>query len=587
MAPIPSQRFDRLFPLWMRSFVRAREFGLVVVGALVGVLSGVLVSALSIASQMAHEALFGLDRGQHLSIATGLAWWRVMAGPVLGALALAALTLWAGKRFNGRMADAIEANALNGGRMSMGGSFYITLQTFLSNACGSSVGLEAAYTQISAAFASLFGRGLAARRSDLRLLVGCGAAGAIAAAFGAPLAGAFYAFEVVLGAYSVGSLMPVAASAIVASLISKPLVGHDLLMVPGPMSAIHGAGFAHLVVLATCMALASIVLMRGVTLVDGLFNRSRFPAALRPVLGGVLVGAMAVVSPQVMGSGHGALQQNLVHSVPLGLLVGLALLKCLASAVSLGSGYRGGLFFASLLIGSMFGRFYGEGVALWMDISLSPGTAAVAGMAAFATGVLGSPVTMTVLALEMTGDFEVTVACFIACAIASLIVRTGFGYSFATWRFHLRGETIRGPADIGWLRDLNVARLMRKDARTLPQDVTIEAARNLFPPGGERQVFLLDKDGRYAGTVLTADLHTAFENAESPVSSLVLPDGALLLPQMTIREAIDIFEKTETDVLPVVDSAENGHVLGLLTEAHTLRRYGEELERRHRAITRS
>lgn len=586
MAPIPSQKFDRIFPVWVRAFVRAREFGLVVVGALVGLLSGVLVSGLSAGSQLVHEILFGLDRGQHLSIAAGLAWWRAVGGPVLGAFALAALTLWAGKRFNGRMADAIEANALNGGRMSISGSLYITLQTFISNACGSSVGLEAAYTQISAAVASLFGRGLAARRSDLRLLVGCGAAGAIAAAFGAPLAGAFYAFEVVLGAYSVGSLMPVAASAIVASLISKPLVGHDLLVVPGPMSAIHGAGFAHLVVLATCMALASIALMRGVALVDGLFNRSRFPAAFRPVLGGLLVGGMAVISPQVMGSGHGALQQNLLHSVPLGLLVGLALLKCLASAVSLGAGYRGGLFFASLLIGSMFGRFYGEGVALWMDLSLSPGTAAVAGMAAFATGVLGSPVTMTVLALEMTGDFGVTAACFIACAISSLIVRTGFGYSFATWRFHLRGETIRGPADIGWLRDLTVARLMRKDARTLPHDVTIEAARSLFPPGGERQIFLLDKEGRYAGTVLTADLHTALENAESPVSALVLPDDALLLPQMTIREAIDIFEKTETDVLPVLDSAQNGRVLGLLTEAHTLRRYGEELERRHRAVTR-
>ncbi len=587
MAPIPSQKFDRLFPVWMRAFVRAREVGLVVVAAFVGAMSGILVSALSMASQLAHELLFDLDRGHHLSIATNLDWRRVVAGPVLGALALGALTLWAGKRFNGRMADAIEANALNGGRLSMGGSLYITLQTFISNACGSSVGLEAAYTQICSAVSSRLGRGLAARRSDMRLLVGCGAAGAIAAAFGAPLAGAFYAFEVVLGAYSVGSLVPVAASAIMATLISKPIVGHDLLIVPGPVSPIQGVGFIHLLVLAAFMGLAGIVLMRGVATFDALFNRSRFPAAFRPVLGGVLVGAMAVVSPQVMGSGHGALQANLLHSVPLGLLLGLALLKCLASAVSLGAGYRGGLFFASLLIGSMFGRFYGEGVALWMDLSLSPGAAAVAGMAAFATGVLGSPVTMTVLALEMTGDFDVTAACFLACAISSLIVRTGFGYSFATWRFHLRGETIRGPADIGWLRDLTVARLMRKDARTLPHDVAIEAARQLFPPGGERQFFLLDKDGRYAGTVLTADLHTALEKAEAPVAALALPDGALLLPQMTIREAIDIFEKTETDVLPVVDSAESGHVLGLLTEAHTLRRYGEELERRHRAITRS
>ena len=144
MAPIPSQKFDRIFPLWVRAFVRAREFGLVVVGALVGLLSGLLVSGLSAGSQLAHEVLFGLDRGQHLSIATGLLPWRAIGGPLAGAFALAALTLWAGKRFNGRMADAIEANALNGGRMSISGSLYITIQTFLSNACGSSVGLEAA-----------------------------------------------------------------------------------------------------------------------------------------------------------------------------------------------------------------------------------------------------------------------------------------------------------------------------------------------------------------------------------------------------------------------------------------------------------
>ncbi len=587
MAPIPSQKFDRLFPVWLRGFVRAREVGLVLVAVLVGAVSGLLVSGLSIASQFAHEVIFDLARGQHLSIAAGIDWRRVMGGPILGALALALLTFWAGKRFSGRMADAIEANALNGGRLSMGGSLYITVQTFISNACGSSVGLEAAYTQISSAVASLLGRGLAARRSDMRLLVGCGAAGAIAAAFGAPLAGAFYAFEVVLGAYSVGSLAPVAASAIAASLISKPIVGHDLLVAPGPMSPIHGAGFVHLLILAALMALVGIALMRGVAAFDGLFNRSRIPAAFRPVLGGVLVGAMALISPQVMGSGHGALQHNLLNALPLGLLVGLALLKCLASAVSLGSGYRGGLFFASLLIGSMLGRFYGEGMALWMDLSLSPGAAAVAGMAAFATGVLGSPITMTVLALEMTGDFDVTAACFLACAISSLIVRTGFGYSFATWRFHLRGETIRGPADIGWLRDLTVARLMRKDARTLPGDVAIEAARQIFPPGGERQFFLLDKNGRYAGTVLTADLHTTDETADAPVATLAQPDGALLFPRMTIREAIDTFEKTETDVLPVLDSAESGQVLGLLTEAHTLRRYGEELERRHQAIIRA
>lgn len=586
MSQVPSQKFDRLFPFWLRAFVRAREIGLVGVACLVGLLSGLLVSALSNASQWAHEVIFGLERHQHLSIAQGVEWWRLWAAPIGGALVLAALTLWAGKRFAGRMADAIEANALSGGKLSMGGSLYITVQTLISNACGSSVGLEAAYTQISSAFASLFGRGLAARRQDMRLLVGCGAAGAIAAAFGAPLAGAFYAFEVVLGAYSVASLVPIAASALVASWVSKPLMTHELLMLPASLTGLQAGDYAHLVVLAVIVAFSTIAVMRGVAFVDQLFGKTRLPVAFRPVVGGVIVGAMAVITTQVMGSGHGALEYNLSHSTPLLMLASVIVLKAAASAVSLGAGYRGGLFFASLLLGCMMGRLYVETLTQVMPMSLSVGTAAIAAMAAFGTGVLGSPVTMTVLALEMTGSFEVTAASFMACAISALIVRTMFGYSFATWRFHLRGETIRGPADVGWMRELTVAKLMRKDARTLPQDVTIGAARDLFPQGGERQFFLLDRDGRYAGTVMTADLFLAVGDEKALVSSLIQPNGVCLLPHLTIREAIDIFERSESDVLPVLDSSDGGHVLGLLTEAHALRRYGEELERRHQAMIR-
>ena len=586
MARIPSQRFDRRFPFWLRAFVRAREIGLVSAGLLVGLVSGLLVVAIGHGSQLVHELLFGLARDQHLSTATGIVWWRLIAGPVAGGLLLAGLTIWAGTRMNDRVVDAIEANALHGGRMSLRGSLYITLQTFLSNASGVSVGLEAAYTQISSSIASLLGRGLAARRNDMRLLVGCGAAGAIAAAFGAPLAGAFYAFEVILGAYSVGTLVPVAASAVVASLVSKTLSGQALLFVPGAMTSIRGAGYGHVLILAALVALASIALMRAIAIVDSLFGRSGFPAAFRPVLGGVLVGGCAIISPLVMGSGHGALQANLAYSMPLGMLAGLALLKACASVLTLGSGYRGGLFFASLLLGSMLGRFYAECVTLLTPFGLSPGTAAVAGMAAFGTGVVGSPITMTVLALEMTGDFDVTAASFVACAIAAFIVRNGFGYSFATWRFHLRGESIRGPADIGWMRDLTVARLMRTDARTLSQGVTINAARGIFPAGSEKQFFLLDGDGAFAGAVLTADLHTTAEDNETPVAVLAHPGSAYLLPQMTVRQALDVFEQTESDVLAVLDSNESRQVIGLMTEAHALRRYGEELERRHRAFIR-
>lgn len=510
-------------------------------------------------------------------------WWRAILVTTMGGAVLALFAWWAGNRFRGRLADAIEANALHGGRLSIGGSLYITAQTLISNGFGMSVGLEAAYTQICAALASLLGRGLAARRADMRLLVACGAAGGIAAAFGAPLTGSFYGFEVVLGAYTVGSLVPVVASAVVATFVVNWITPHEYLAVPAVVTQVSAVMFGHVVVLGMACALFSILLMQAVAVADRLFVRLEIAAALRPIIGGAIVGGLAIVTPEVLGAGHGALQTNLVDAVPIGLLAGLIVLKCLASAVSLGSGFRGGLFFASILLGGLIGRLYAE-IAALTPFPFDIGTAAIAGIAAVGSGVVGAPMAMVVLSLETTGDLSVTVAALVASAIAALIVRELFGYSFATWRFHLRGETIRGPHDVGWIRDLNVGRLMRRDAPTLPSDVAIETARAMFPLGSTKQFFLLDHEGRYAGLVLTADLHTATQPLSTPVATLALPSQARLVPQMNIRQALDAFEESETDVLPVIDDDASRHILGLVTEAHALRRYGEELERRNREI---
>jgi CIC family chloride channel protein len=176
MAALPTQAFERFFPFWLRTYVRARETGLVFCALVIGVLSGAVVALIAQGAQFLHEVLFALPVDQRLSASVSIEIWRALVFPVAGGFLLSAVIWLAGTRFKGHMADAIEANALHGGRLSIGGSLYITLQTFISNACGASVGLEAAYTQVCGALSSSLGRALAARRSDMRLLVGCGAA---------------------------------------------------------------------------------------------------------------------------------------------------------------------------------------------------------------------------------------------------------------------------------------------------------------------------------------------------------------------------------------------------------------------------
>ncbi|MBR0993077.1 chloride channel protein [Bradyrhizobium japonicum] len=577
----------RLLPLFLRNFVRNRETGLVLVGIVVGLLSGVLVAAISSLSQLFHALLFDIPIDAHLSATGVISWQRTLLIPVLGGLVLALIGLYFARRVKGQqLADAIEANALYGGRVSFRGSLLISIQTLLSNGFGGSVGLEAGYTQICSMFGSHVGQRLAARRNDMRLLVACGAAGAISAAFSAPLAGAFYAFEVVLGAYTAAGLVPVIASAVTAWLVARQLTHQSFLMVPGFPSPVSVEMIGQTMLIGIICAFASILVMLAVAFSERCFQRiTVLKGLLRPMLGGLLLGGLALLTPTVLGAGHGAMQILLVSNPTWLLLTTTILFKILASAISLGSGFRGGLFFASLLLGALIGQLYSVVLTGPLPtIALQPGTAAIAALAALGTGVLGAPFSMVCLALEITGDFSVTVGAVVASSVCALIVRELFGYSFATWRFHLRGEAIRGPQDIGWVRQMSAASLMRADFENALTTMPIGEAQRQFSPALVRQIVLRDPNGVYAGIVPAATLHSVANRDEELLGSLAQQQEEYLLPTTPVREILKAFERSEADVLAVVDRPDHRATIGTLSEAHVLRTYGEELERRNQEL---
>ena len=572
-------------PQSLRSLVRGDEIFLVVLAAMLGAAAGLIVVAMNQSTQLAHELLYSLPPGSRLSAQSQIPTGPAIAVPAGGGLCVgllaAALARWAPRR----VVDPIEANALYGGKMSLRDSLIVVLQTLMSNGVGASVGLEAGYTQIGSAVASRLGHAFRVRRADLRLLVGCGAAAAIAAAFNAPLTGAFYAFELVIGTYSLASLAPVVAASISAVMVQRFILGDE----PGyDIPTPHGmetADFLPVIVLGILCALAGISIMYGVTLTERAFSRSRVPVWLRPAIGGLVLGGLACVTPAVLSAGHGALRTELTAELPLATLLMLLGLKSLASAISLGSGFRGGLFFASLFLGAMLGKAFAAIMLLIWPVAVFPDAVyGLIGMSGMAVAIVGGPLTMTFLALESTGSLPLTVAVLAAAVVSSLTVRRTFGYSFATWRFHLRGESIRSAVDVGWIRNLTVGRMMRPDVRPVSTRTTLPAFRRQYPLGSVTRVVAVDEAGRYAGIVWVADAHAAEEDV-SVVGDMLHHVHAVLTPQMTVKEAATLFETAEADALAVVDGPETLKILGLLTEQYALRRYAEELERRRRDLS--
>ena len=574
--------------LFARHNVRDSELGLVLAAGAIGLVISLGVALTRQAVDGFHHLLFGVPFETHLSGAEAIEYWRILLVPVLGGLAYGIIAYWMQRWRPRDIVDAIEANALHGGRMSLSDSLRLTVLTIFSAGVGASVGMEAAFTQLGSGTASRLGRLFRLRRNDLRTFVGCGAAAAIAAAFNAPLAGAFYAFELIIGSYTLATLIPVVTAAVTATLVTRELFGEQPIFIVFTQADIELHHYLILAALGVAAGGLAIVTMLGVTYVEQFARRIALPVWTRPALGGLVLGLLALAFPQILGSGHG----GILHVIATGssgyalpFLIGLVLAKTAGSAVSIGSGFRGGMFSSSLYLGSLFGAACS--LIVHRFLPWAPSDDAIyllGGMGAVAAGVVGAPMTMIFLVLEATADFSATMGVTVAVVISALIVRHFFGYSFATWRFHLRGVPLHSPHDIGWLQELRVAKLMRRDFAVVPPAVPLAELCRQFPITESRRVFVVNENGGYEGYIDLVEAHAAcVGDGESMTAADVARGGAhFLTPGQPVRQTLDLFMASATEVLAVVDNPRDRRILGYMTEAYALRRYYRELEARHR-----
>jgi chloride channel protein, CIC family len=572
----------------LRALLRSNEFYLIPLALVVGVIAGAVVTLMSEIAQIAHVLIFGIPIDVRLSANASVNPIIALIAPAAGGLLLGVME-WSRRRLKISSAvDPIEANALRGGRLSLRDSIVVSGQTLISNGCGASVGLEAGYTQIGSGAASLLGQVLNLRRNDLRLIVGCGAAAAIAAAFGAPITGAFYACELIVGVYSVASAAPILAASLAGALTAQYLGGAPYSLEVPHVGSVGLEQYLALIGLALVTAAIGIAVMRSSSLFERLFAQSWLPVWIKPVIGGVCVGAMAIVTPQVLAAGHGAMVLDLHRDMAAGFIATVIVLKLIACLLSLASGFRGGLFFASLFVGSLIGKLFAALLALsGFEFAVDPLVAMLTGMATLGVAIVGGPLTMSFLVLEMTRSVDVTAVVLAGCIVTSICVRFMFGHSFSTWRLHLRGETIRSANDVGWLRNLTVERMMRTDVGKVPTTTTIAACRHEFVLGSRQAVVVVNNAGDYCGLVLLPELFSHELDSiadEIQVVELARYTDVTLLPEMNVKTAMKIFDDAEAEELAVLESAENRKVIGYLSESFARRRYVEEIDQATRGV---
>jgi CIC family chloride channel protein len=541
------------------------SFRIIGLSAMVGVLTGLLVVAFHGLVVSLQRAALGFAAERSVALPEHASLPRIAIALAVGAI-LTTLVSRLVERWQKRdPIDAVEANALRGGAMNWTDGIAVVLPILVSAGFGASVGIEAAVTQAGALVASLLGRYFRLRRSNMRLMVGAGAAAAIAAAYRAPIAGMLYSYELVLGSYTKLTLAPVGLAGISAVFTVWLIEGSGKPFEAVPNTGVAWTDYPLALLVGGVAAISGIALM---LLVSGLERglKTLFKEeVLRRLAAAMVLTLLSIRFPAVLGSGHAAIGRAASGRIAGPRALGLFGAKGLASAASLGGGFRGGLFSASLMMGALLGQALAWALneAAGSHVA-NPELVALVGMAALAASIIGCPLAMVFLVLETTGDFDAALVVAIGSVTAAFLTDRMFGYSFATWRFQQRGLALEGGHDISRLNATSIAGIVRPPKRSLPRSATHDEVVRAVSVAGAKGAAAFAEDGSFMGLIDPVLVEAVEAEARLPVvaADLVYESTPAVTLQTPLAELLSLFKSSDRPTLAVLDPADSRKLVG-------------------------
>jgi len=517
-------------------------------------------------------------------------WWKVLSPAVGGLVVGLIIVRFAAEAKGHGVPEVMEAVALQGGRIR---PRVVVAKLVASGVCiasGGSVGREGPIVQIGSAIASSIGQWLRVGERRMRTLVGCGAAAGIAATFNAPVAGALFAVEIILGDFGVTQFSPIVISSVTATVVSRHFLGDfPAFVVPAYrlVSANELFAYGALGIIAGLVALLFVRMLYGA---EDLFDTLTLPAFLKPAIGGVLIGVIAIRFPEIFGVGYEAINEALTGDIGWVLLLVLVLVKIVAVSLTIGSGGSGGIFAPSLFIGAMAGGAVGTVVhSLWPGTSGSPGAYALVGMGAVVAAGTHAPITAIVMIFELTGDYKIILPLMISCIIATLLATRLQKASIYTLKLLRRGVDIRGGFSTNVLSHLKARDAMRDEYSAIRRADQLMPVISRFVERPGDTVMVTDAAQRLLGVITVDDIRPLMKDPES-VQGLVIAEDMMrtvgfpvFAPDDPLDEVMRRFGRYRF-LAPVV---ENGHLVGALWPQDVIEAYNSEILKRDMASTMS
>jgi len=522
-----------------------------------------------------HEGPFTLDY-----IASLPAWWKVLA-PAAGGLVVGIIIYFGAREAKGHgVPEVMESVVMHGGRIR---PRVVLAKLFASGVCigtGGSVGREGAIVQIVAAAGSTVGQWLKIDARRLRTLVGCGAAAGIAGTFNAPVAGALFAVEIILGDFGVTQFSPIVISSVSATVVSRHFLGNFPAFDVPPYELVHAAELFAYAGLGILAAVVAIIFVQTLYAFEDAFDRIPIWPPILTVVGGLMIGVIGIWLPHVFGVGYEAINAALDGHMVWQFMLLLVLFKILAVSITIGSGGSGGVFAPSLFIGAMTGGAVGTVIHLiWPASTGGVGAYALVGMGAVVAAATHAPITAILIIFELTGDYHIILPLMISCIIATLLATRFQRGSIYTLKLLRRGIDLHRGKALNVLQPVPVKEIMRTDfATAAPGDALLVLISKFIDHPGST-VFVLDAERRLHGVVTAEEIRPVMRDPAALEALVIAEDLAVgdgiprLDPDDSLADVMKYLESYRGEV-PVV---EDGKLVGVVWPEDVIERYNDEV----------
>ena len=548
----------------------------ILIGLLTGLVIGIYDRAL-----LYFSTLFGMQRG--FSVHEFPPYY-VIFMPALGGLLVGIISYFLIKKRYG-VDGLIETVAIRGAKLNLFDSFLEVFASIITISSGGSLGKEAPGILGGAWTGALVGRIMKSPEKRLQILLGCGAAGGIAAVFSAPLAGVVFVVEVIYGELTTSTFIPIVISSVFATLVSNSIIGIETLQIPSYSLVSPYREFGLYLVLGLLAGVVSTILIRTLYFTKDVFSNIPIHPIFKPALGGLAVGVIGLFYPRVLGMGYGVITDALNNQFTLKLLIILLFLKIIAFSLSLGSGGFGGTIIPSIFTGTMLGGAFGTVVNIvYPGMTASPGAYALVGMGAVFAGTVRAPLTAILILFELTRNYNLILPLMFACVLSNVMSNALYPESIFTEGLRRKGIKIRRGREVDIMTSIVVKDVMTTNIQTVSEDDNVETLNVLMQVSRHIGFPVVNSEDKLTGIVTLSDLRNRVKPGEinKKIGNITTREVEVAYPDETLDIALKRLASKQIGRLPVVAREDKTKLLGLITRSDIVNAYNKKVVEKFR-----